>query len=352
MKKTLLFLAALLSALMLNTQTYTLTIDTIDIAEVKITSSYNATRTTPFTFQNITKDDIYLRSMNSEPAVLLSSTPSVTFYSDNGTGLGYIYYRLRGIDQTRINSIFNGVPLNEPEDQGVYYNNFPGFLNSISSMQVIRGAGISKPGVSSYGGSINFNPLEFSDKFRATSNIAYGSFNTFQMHGGINTPVFFLNASYLTTDGYKEDVFNKSWSTFYGLQQTYGNHELKMYGFIGKQKNGMGWLGETIDSINANPRANSNTPDEQDEFTQVHNQVQWKWKNLSSTFYYTYVGGGYGINQAHFGSSGIDTVNVQSDWVGANVNYRVNAGNNLYLNLGTNAYTYSRKQFGDQSFWY
>jgi iron complex outermembrane receptor protein len=126
--------------------------DTILIAEVSVTGSYSAAKQTPFTFKNLTPKEISLRSMGTEPAVILSYTPSINFYSDNGTGMGYMYYRLRGIDQTRINSTLNGIPLNEPEDQGVYYNNYAGFLNSISNIQIIRGAGLSKPGVSSYGG--------------------------------------------------------------------------------------------------------------------------------------------------------------------------------------------------------
>jgi iron complex outermembrane receptor protein len=130
--------------------------DTINICEVTVTGSYSAAKQTPFTFQNLTPKEISVRSMGTEPAVLLSYTPSINFYSDNGTGLGYMYYRLRGIDQTRINSTLNGIPLNEPEDQGIYYNNYGGFLNAISNIQLIRGAGLSKPGVSSYGGSINY----------------------------------------------------------------------------------------------------------------------------------------------------------------------------------------------------
>lgn len=169
-----------------------LILDTIQIKEIVVTGSHTASKETPFTVQNLSSQDINLKGIGTEPATVLSSTPSVTFYSDNGSGTGYNYYRLRGIDQTRINSTLNGVPLNEPEDQGIYYNNFGGFLNAVSGIQIIRGAGLSKPGVSSYGGSIDFTSLEFSKKWSGLAQVTGGSFNTRQINGLINSPNFFL----------------------------------------------------------------------------------------------------------------------------------------------------------------
>jgi len=328
--------------------------DTIQLTEVAVSGSYCATKQTPFTFQNLSQKEISLRSMGTEPAVLLSYTPSINFYSDNGTGMGYMYYRLRGIDQTRINSTLNGIPLNEPEDQGIYYNNYGGFLNAVSNIQLIRGAGLSKPGVSSYGGSINFSSLEFADKFSGSANLLYGSYNTFQITGSINTPQLFLVASKMSTDGYRNNSFNDSWSVFYGIQQKYGKHELKMYGFMGNQKNGMAWLGESLDSISKNPKYNSNTKDEVDDFLYIHNQLIWQYGNLKTTVYYTALNGWYTTDMGHFDSSHemgdlIWKLNLRSNWVGTNINYLIPLSNVFYLNLGTNAYTYSREHTGTYS---
>lgn len=329
-------------------------LDTIQLTEVAVTGSYCATKQTPFTFQNLSKEDISLRTMGTEPAVLLSYTPSINFYSDNGTGMGYMYYRLRGIDQTRINSTLNGIPLNEPEDQGIYYNNYGGFLNSISNIQLIRGAGLSKPGVSSYGGSINFSSLEFSDKFSGLANTLYGSYNTFQITGGINTPKFFLLGSKMQTDGYRNNSMNDSWSTFYGGKLSVKKHEFKLYGFVGHQKNQMAWLGESLDSIYANPRYNSNTPDEVDDFLYIHNQLSWQYGHLKTTLYHTYLNGWYTTDMGHFDPSHpmgdlIWKLALKSNWLGTNVNYNLPLSDVFYLNLGTNAYTYSREHTGTYS---
>lgn len=320
-------------------------VDTINLSGVEVTTSVSASQNTPFTFQNLTSKDISLKSQNVEPALLFSTTPSVTTTSDNGTGLGYVYYRIRGIDQTKINSTFNGIPLNEPEDQGIYYNNYLGFLNSVSNVQIIRGVGVSKPGMSAYGGSINFTPQEFSDKFRGKVEGSFGSYNTSQIHLGVNTPNFFLNISDAMTDGYKYNSFNKSLSAFYGFQFKIKKSDFKWYGFLGQQKNGMAWIGEPIDSIYKDPRSNSNIPEEQDLFKEVHNQLNWTYKNLKTTLYYTYIDGGYGIN-----TGVIDKINVKSNWVGLNSNYRLLKWNNFYINTGLTMYTYARQHSGTNDF--
>jgi iron complex outermembrane recepter protein len=321
--------------------------DTVQIEEVNVTGSYTAVRGTPFTFQNLNSSDISFRTNGEESAVLFSNTPSVNYYSDNGTGLGYIYYRIRGIDQTRINTTLNGIPLNEPEDQGIYFNNYVNFLNSISSIQLIRGAGLSKPGVSSYGGSINFNSLTFSEEFSGFSKFSLGSYGTMQLSGGVNTPNFFINGSYSTTSGYKYNSFNDSWSTFYGANWK----DFKWYGFVGKQKNGMGWLGEPLDSIYSDPRYNSNTSDETDDFTQVHNQIEWEKYGLSIKAYHTYLNGWYDMDMAHFDSYHpygdlIYRLNLQSNWFGTLINYNIRAKDWLNLNGGISAYTYYRDHHG------
>ena len=326
--------------------------DTIKLEAVPINASYSATKTTPFTFQNLSLSDIALKSKNSEPAVLFNTTPSVTFYSDAGIGVGYTYFRLRGIDQTRINSTFNGVPLNDPEDQGIYYNNFTGLMESIGSIQIIRGAGISKPGISSYGGSINFNSSEFSDSLIGYAKITHGSYNTHMISEGVNNKHFMINVTASGTDGYRDRVWNNSLSTFYGTTFDVKKSKFILYGFASKQSNGMGWLGETLDIINKNPKFNTNTEKERDLFKYYHNQLIWKYRKFKTVFYYTHLEGKYGIELSDslslmpFGSPLIDTINLKSDWFGTNINYNI-IYNNLNINSGINTYTYKRNHWGD-----
>jgi iron complex outermembrane receptor protein len=50
----------------------------------------------------------------------LRQAPSVTAYSESGSLLNYSYFRVRGIDQSRVNITLDGIPLNEPEDQQIF----------------------------------------------------------------------------------------------------------------------------------------------------------------------------------------------------------------------------------------
>ena len=93
--------------------------DTIFLKETTI-QAYRAYESTPVTFKNISKKEIDLLNTGQEPSIILSYTPSINSYSDAGNYQGYSYFRLRGIDQTRVNMTLDGIPLNEPEDQGAW----------------------------------------------------------------------------------------------------------------------------------------------------------------------------------------------------------------------------------------
>ena len=63
--------------------------------------------------------------------------------------------------QNRINYTLNGVPLNDGEDLAVYTSNYTDLLNSLRSVQITRGAGVSANGASSYVGLVNMDPCSF-----------------------------------------------------------------------------------------------------------------------------------------------------------------------------------------------
>jgi iron complex outermembrane receptor protein len=77
------------------------------------------------------RKDLAARYFGADVPSLLNATPSVNSYSDNGTGFGYSYLRIRGMDQSRVNHSINGIPLNDPESQSVYFNNVAKAIFSI-----------------------------------------------------------------------------------------------------------------------------------------------------------------------------------------------------------------------------
>lgn len=320
--------------------------DTISVDEVTIISSYKATKTTPFSFKNLNKADLDFRGRSQEPAGVLQYTPSVTINTDNGLLSGYSYYRLRGIDQTRINVTLNGVPMNEPEDQGIYFNNFANFMQTVSDIQIIRGAGVSKSGVSSYGGSINFESNEAGSTSEAS--VTVGSCNTWNTTAKAGFTNGYVRASYLTSDGYKHHSGNNSYSLFYNYTPVKG---IELNGFVAHQKNEMAWIGAPIDSIKKDRRYNANTDKEQDEFLYAHNQLSYSNNIFGAIIYHTYLNGWYNMDFGHFDGlydSTMYKLSINSNWIGTNL--YINPITNTFA--GISAHTYKRNHNNAMAFPY
>ena len=85
----------------------------------------------PFAVANIKKDELQKFSKTGkELPFLFSQTPGILAWSENGVGTGTTYMRIRGAGGSRINVTLDGVPLNSPEDQTVFWAN----MNSYSSL--------------------------------------------------------------------------------------------------------------------------------------------------------------------------------------------------------------------------
>jgi iron complex outermembrane receptor protein len=270
--------------------------------EVVISIDYEADKTTPISYQNINSEDLENKNTGQEPSFLLSETPSMTVYSDAGSYQGYSYFRLRGIDQTRINMTLDGVPLNEPEDQGVYFSNYPDFFNSIDKFQIQRGVGTTKNGNASFAGSIQYTSPNLYDSTYKNVGVGYGSYNSYRVFGEMNSGMkknkgLYVRASHLNSDGYKYNSWNKSSSMFYKGGFSWENSTLYLTGFVGNQQNQMAWLGVSQADIDDDPRTNANT-NEFDNFTQSLTQLQHTQyigdkSTLRTSLYYNYLNGNY-----------------------------------------------------------
>lgn len=297
------------------------------------------------------KDEYIKVHQGMELPFILDKTPSITTQSDGGGQNGYCSFRIRGIDQTRINMSLNGVPLNEPEDQGVYFSNYPNFITNINSIQIQRGVGTSSYGTASYGGSINFESKNGIDK-EFTSQIGYGSFNTKRTNisygsGLRNNISFYGGISLYNTDGYKYNSFGMGYSSFMNIGYYGSKNILKITGFNGKSLNGMSWLPVSECDIKKDPKINYNRKGEDDDFTQSFIQLQYvrtlsKKSTISSTIYYNRLDGIWdmsldSINMMRFGLS--------SNFYGIMCNYKLDY-RKLKLNIGLHANTYNRRHIG------
>lgn len=278
------------------------------LKEVIVT--YQAGNKTPVTYQDLNMKVLDEKNTGQEPSFLLSETPGITVYSDAGNMQGYSYYRLRGMDQTRINTTLDGMPLNEPEDQGAYFSNYPDILNSVSRLQIQRGVGTSKNGAASYAGSVQLFGPEAGETSSTNIGAGYGSYNSFRVFAEHqraikNRKSLYVRASQVYTDGYKYHAFNNSQSVFVSGGLYYDKSTWKLNIMAGHQQNGMAWLAVADTLIAKDRRSNANTRDEKDRFFQGLVQLQNIWRptahtTLTSSLYYTYLKGGYDFDLNNF----------------------------------------------------
>ncbi|SFW64227.1 TonB-dependent receptor [Chitinophaga sancti] len=333
--------------------------DTITQKKLDEVVIYKANTITPVTYQNLNMKVIDQKNTGQEPAFLLSETPSITVYSDAGSYQGYSYYRMRGMDQTRINTTLDGMPLNEPEDQGAYFSNYPDILNSISNIQLQRGVGTSKNGAASYAGSVQLFSPDLKDSAKTTIGGGYGAYNSYRLFGEYQTGIknhkaFYVRASQVATDGYKYHAANNSQSIFMSGGLFYDKSTWKLNLMAGHQKNDMAWLGVADTLIAKDRRTNGNLPNEKDHFFQGLVQLQNIWQPtahaaISSSVYYTYLKGGYGFdgnNYMGLPSEGyLFNYNFQSHFVGLFSNYTLSKDHYKWT-TGIHGNLYNRRHAG------
>ena len=257
---------------------------------------------------------------------LLSATPALVATSDDGLGVGYTYFRIRGTDHTRINMTLNDVPLNDSESQTVFWVNMTDMASSMSSINVQRGVGTSTNGSASFGASINMESrdkrVESIDKSSYELAFNGGMYNTFRemVKAHIVLPnQWRANARFskVNSDGFLYRT-NSDLYSYYGDLGWYGNKtEVVARLFGGSEKTGMGWDGvdyNTAYGINGADRrynpsgeytitasdgsdSTAYYPNQTDNYAQQHAQLainhrftpQW---SLAATVHYTH-GAGY-----------------------------------------------------------
>lgn len=324
--------------------------DTINLKDVSI-YGVRSNKTSPISKSILDRKVLQKTSIGQEVSTILSQTPNVTFHSDNGTAFGYTYFRMRGLDQTKMNMTLNGAPLNDPEDQGVFLSNFPGFIDNIQSMEIQRGVGTSTNGVASFAGSVNFISPDGTEK---GSNIKYtfGEFNTIRTSGTFSSGLskkklaLYINTSYYRTNGYRYGSGGDGRSVFMSGGYFGENNRLKFTSFIGNSRNGMSWLGVSENDIANNPRTNYNQNDGQDNFTQSFFQLEYTKKlspslRLHTSGFYNVLNGGYDYLSAYFTPDGGNrNLFLNSDYFGVinNLNY----SSDLKFDLGVSANSYKR----------
>ncbi len=276
-----------------------------------------------------TPEQIRVDNIGQNLPYLLNNTPGLVTTSDDGLGIGYTYFHIRGTDHSRINMTLNDVPLNDPESQTVFWVNMTDMGSNLSGIKIQRGVGASVSGSSAFGASLNMNGFYDlkqlrEQPIRAEVSFTGGMYNTFresvQLYAKKGNWHFGGRVSKVNSDGYIDRAFSDLFSYkgevgWQSPQQANGaKTSVTLIALGGKEKTYMAWYGVDEATMNANRRFNpaglmSYTtsqgeeatiayPDQTDNYTQHHAQLHIRhtlnrhW-SLRAIAHYTYGTGFY-----------------------------------------------------------
>ena len=345
-------------------------LDEVIIQDVRVSNK------TPLTTSTLDRQE--LDDARSEMSIpyMLETQPSVVSSGENGA-IGGTYIRIRGVEPNRINVNLNGITLNDPESQQVFWYNIPNLGGMSQSLQIQRGVGASTGGSSAMGAAINMQTLNARNSAYGEADLGFGSWNTRQYGISAGSGILKNGLSFdFAYSGLTSDGFVRSWGTdqqsFFGSMSWYGKRTLiKLLTIIGNQKTGIAWNGADAAQLDADPTYNSAGEydmdgdtmyydNETDNYWQRHYQLYVshlltdKW-SLKGAFDFMHGGGYYEQymtawsdynNSPYYGLSDVVFRKQMDNYTytgNAAVNYN---GDKLTFSLGDNFIFYDGDQFG------
>ena len=218
-----------------------------------VVSAVRAQKDAPFAVTNISKKELKEHSSTGrELPLLLARTPGVLAWGENGLGTGTTYMRLRGAGDSRINVTLDGVALNSPEDQCVFWANMNSYGALLGSLQIQRGVGTSTNGDGAFGGTLALSTAAPSLSPSVEANFSYGSYNTMNYGGQLSTGLLWnklvLDGAWhqTQTDGFLHGTDGRSGSYYGGLTWLVNDRLTLRYKNIGNYEHtGQAWNGVT-----------------------------------------------------------------------------------------------------------
>lgn len=255
MKKVILALSVLISLhTQVSAQAHADSLSNIQLEEV-VVSATRAGKNTPVTYSNIGQTQLKKNNTAQNIPVVLQTLPSLVAFTEGGTGVGNTSLRIRGTDATRINVTLNGMPLNNPESQEVYWVNLPDLSSSLQSIQVQRGVGTSTNGSAAFGASMSLQTVGATSNAYGEASTAIGSYGTYTSSIAAGTGVLnnglALDARYskVLSDGYIRNGKVDHSNIFASLSH-YSEKQLLRLSYInGIQHTGITWNGASPEEI-------------------------------------------------------------------------------------------------------
>ena len=254
MKRFSFVVAALLFAANVNAQNNEVVYDTTkyEVLNEVVVGGLRLQKNAPFSVTNIEKVELSdFSKTGQELPFLFAKTPGIIAWGENGIGSGTSYMRIRGAGDSRINVTLDGVSLNSPEDQCVFWANMNSYGSLLGSVQIQRGVGSSTNGDGAFGGTISLTSAKPSFVPSAEITGSYGSFNTLNFGAKASTGLLWnhliVDGAYheTHTDGFIHGTKGRSGS-YYGGLTWMGKNFILRYKNIGNfEMTGQAWNGVT-----------------------------------------------------------------------------------------------------------
>ena len=319
-----------------------------------VVNAIRASDMAPIAQKTINRAAITQRQFGQEvPMLLQGASPSLTADTENGTNWGYSHLRLRGIDQTRINITIDGIPLNDPEDQVLYFANFADLMSNVQSVQVQRGVGTSTAGTASYAGSVNFETMPIAQRASSADlQVQLGSMNAQRVSAGFGTGLLangfamYGRVSALRTDGYRNHSGVQGRTAFLGAGWFGSRDIIKLTSLVGLLADTLSYTGATSAQLQQNRRFNPLAADELDQFGQqmvalAYTRVVSTATSINTTVYRNSASGNYD----YFELPDRYRFNLAHTWYGL-TSVVTHERERLQLNAGVNANVYQRAHRG------
>ena len=254
MKRLFLSMATLVCVASMNAQSKAALYDSTKVEQLQevVVKGVRAQKNAPYAVTNIKKQQLNeFSTTGKELPFLFSQTPGVLAWSENGVGTGTTYMRIRGAGDSRINVTLDGVPLNSPEDQCVFWANMNSYGSLLGSVQIQRGVGTSTNGDGAFGGTIALSSAMPQQTPGLEVSGSYGSFNTFNVGGKFSTGLLWKHLIFdgayheTNTDGFIHGTSGRSGSYYGGLTWIGDNFQIRYKNIGNFEKTGQAWNGVT-----------------------------------------------------------------------------------------------------------
>ena len=301
--------------------------DAVGLDEVTVLASIVTDRKTPVSVSTISSEAIGLKLGTQEFPEILKTTPSI-YTSKEGGGYGDATVYVRGFDSNNVGVLINGIPVNDMESGKVYWSNWAGLSDVTRTMQIQRGLGASKLGLSSVGGTINI--LTKSTDAKKGGIVKFG----------------------VGPDGYQKQSFSVSTGiTKDGWAVTLLGSHTQSDGYInGTNFNAYSYFAEISKRINDQHSLSfmiTGAPQWHNQRGNKHTIIQYKTQRDEFKYNSDYgirdgkvYGGGYGYNEYHKPQAQLNHY-----W---NINHNTQLTTSLYASIGTG---YGRRINGNKSSW-